>query len=205
MIEATGVDSFARTISQISLSGTLLASLVVFLAYRRDRSRLHVRFAREMRLLGTEDLHAKMQSLIADLPEVLGEDATEEIMARLESDATRYDPKKLWTYITVVNSGRRPIKFQKAGLLIRGQSPLVAGDSKVTLLSEGDSLDIPVDEEALRPFEQEVGSVVYAAFAQDILGIVYYSPLPFFIKLKAMLGFSPIQPRKVTARAPNES
>jgi len=180
------VDWVARGIAIVSGLVGLGGLIVAIMSYKRDRSSLNVRYLRDMRLIGTEKLHAHMEALLETVPPELVPGA-EPILDKIRSDAVRYDPRKRWAYIKIVNDGRRPVKFEKAGFLIRGMGPLLALDGKVTMLPEGESIEIPCDEDTLKKFEAEVRKQVYAAFAIDVLGREFFSPLPLVVNMDRLL------------------
>jgi len=177
-----------------SLTGPL-GLLISILNYRRDRGSLAVRFVRGLRSVNTAERYEKFKAMRDSIPENI-QKLMAEHLAALEKDMVKLDPSKSWAYITVINNGRRPIKMDKAGLLLgRDGGSYMAWEGQPKLLTEGDSTDILIDDDALIEMEEKnkTGQRFNTAFVLDVLGREYYSPLPLRLKLYRTFGHTPLR------------
>jgi hypothetical protein len=167
-IGSQSVDLVARF---IAIGGLILGSVgtvVSTATYFRDRPHLSVSLARKMQIVYGDGGAA--EAVFEEL------EAAQEWPGapQMPREIALRDPRKVWAFVTVINDGRRPVTFAKAGVYVPGPKPwCVALDSEIKLLSEGDHTEVQVDEEQLKRLS------VLCAFARDIKGKTYFSPIPW--------------------------
>ena len=120
------VDLVARFIAIGGFILGFVGTVVSIATYFRDRPHLSVKLARDMQIVYGDGGTA--EAVFEDL------EATQEWPGapQIPREIALRDPRKVWAFVTVVNDGRRPVTFAKAGVYVPGPKPwCVATDSQI--------------------------------------------------------------------------